>query len=361
MELKEKIIGGIQQIGIGVTDLYEAWKWYAKHFGMDIKAFEDDTIAELMLPYTGGQPQKRHAALALNLQGGGGFEIWQYTSRTPQICKKQIKIGDLGIFSAKLKSVNIFKAFEYFKNINASISNEVKKNPSGQYTFFVKDPFGNIFEICEFGEIFKNEKKYTGGIYGVIIGVLDIEKALLLYRDILGYDKILYDVTGTFDDIKVIPGGEEIIRRVCLTHSKPRYGSFSKLYGTSCIELVKCVNRNPEKIYEGRFWGDPGFIHLCYDIQGMDFLKKECNEKGFQFTVNSDIKHNIENSFDMGEASGHFSYVEDNGGTLIEFVEVHKLPIIKSLGIGINMRKRNPYKPFPSWVLKLMSVNRVKF
>ena len=89
------VISGIQQIGIGVPDVQEAWKWYREHFGMDIRIFEDKTVAELMLPYTGGEPRKRHAALALNLQGGGGFEIWQYSERTPQAPAFDIKIGDL--------------------------------------------------------------------------------------------------------------------------------------------------------------------------------------------------------------------------------------------------------------------------
>ena len=81
--MKEKIISGIQQIGIGVPNMKEAWKWYKEKFGFDIRVFEEAAIAKYMLPYTGGQPQKRHAALALNLQGGGGFEIWQYVDRTP--------------------------------------------------------------------------------------------------------------------------------------------------------------------------------------------------------------------------------------------------------------------------------------
>ncbi len=88
-DLKEKIISGIQQIGIGVGNLREAWNWYRENFGMDIRVFEEDAVAELMLPYTGGQPQARHAALALNLQGGGGFEIWQYTKRIPVPPKNQ--------------------------------------------------------------------------------------------------------------------------------------------------------------------------------------------------------------------------------------------------------------------------------
>jgi hypothetical protein len=76
-------IGGIQQIGIGVNNLHKAWSWYNRMFGMDCRIFEDETEANLMLPYTGGKAQKRHAILALNLQGGSGFEVWQYSGREP--------------------------------------------------------------------------------------------------------------------------------------------------------------------------------------------------------------------------------------------------------------------------------------
>ena len=94
-------ISGIQQIGIGVSHVHEAFKWYREHFGMDIPMFEEAAVAGLMLPYTGGQPQARHAILALNLQGGGGMEIWQYTGRTPVPPAFQPQIGDLGIGIAR--------------------------------------------------------------------------------------------------------------------------------------------------------------------------------------------------------------------------------------------------------------------
>jgi len=97
-------IAGIQQIGIGVENLYEAWKYYIDLFHMDIRILEDDTVAELMLPYTGGKPQKRHAAIAINMQGGGGFEIWQYSERKPQPIGFEIQTGDLGVFAAKIKA-----------------------------------------------------------------------------------------------------------------------------------------------------------------------------------------------------------------------------------------------------------------
>ncbi len=87
-----KIIG-IQQIGIGVVNLEEAWNWYIDRFGMDCRIFEEEAEAKLMLPYTGNQPRKRHAVLAVNLQGGSGFEIWQYKGREPLMKKEEIYWG----------------------------------------------------------------------------------------------------------------------------------------------------------------------------------------------------------------------------------------------------------------------------
>src|SRR4030042_5041791 len=121
-ELREKIISGIQQIGIGVTNLREAWKWYHEQFGIDVRIFEEKATAELMLPYTGGQPQERHAALALNMQGGGGFEIWQYTQRVPVFPEFRIHLGDLGINAAKIKSKDVGATHENFQSKKLNIS-----------------------------------------------------------------------------------------------------------------------------------------------------------------------------------------------------------------------------------------------
>src|ERR1039458_7534458 len=108
----KKIISGIQQIGIGVKDVKEAFSWYRKNFGMDIPVFEEAAEANLMLPYTGGMPQKRHAILALNMKGGGGFEIWQYTSRIPRAAHFETRLGDYGLFCARIKTKDIQAAFE---------------------------------------------------------------------------------------------------------------------------------------------------------------------------------------------------------------------------------------------------------
>jgi hypothetical protein len=90
-----KIISGIQQMGVGVPNFKEAFNWYIKNFHMNIKVFEEEAVAELMLPHTDGETRKRIAALAINMEGGGGFEIWQHTGKTPAMKENSLRLGDL--------------------------------------------------------------------------------------------------------------------------------------------------------------------------------------------------------------------------------------------------------------------------
>jgi len=352
--MSERNISGIQQIGVGVSNLKEAWKWYRQNFGMDIKIFEEEAIAELMLPHTEGKTRKRHAVLAFNMHGGGGFEVWQHTERTPMAAIYNIEIGDLGIFAGKMKTKDIHKSFQFFKEKNLEILTEISKDPAGQLHFFMKDPYNNVFQFVEEKSYFRKDKSFNGGTYGAIIGVTNIDKSLVVYKDILGYDEVLYDGIDVFTDLSGLAGGKNKFRRVILKHSKPRLGSFSPMLGPTQIELMQVHDKQPRQIFEGRIWGDLGFIHLCFDITGMNNLRSYCESKGFPFTVDS------ANSFDMGEAAGHFSYIADPDGTLIEFVETHKIPVIKKLGWYINLQKRNPLKPLPNFILKSLRFNRIK-
>lgn len=355
------IISGIQQIGIGVENFAEAWRYYIEVFNMDIRILEDDKVAELMLPYTGGKPQKRRAAIALNLQGGGGFEIWQYSDRKPKPADFEIQAGDLGVFAAKIKSKDVEKTYELFsKKPNINLLGKPEISIDGNKTFFMKDPYGNIFQIVHDTTIYRNEGRLTGGIVGAMIGVTDIEKAMPIYRDILGYDIVIVDETGTFNDIKVLPSGEGQFRRRILSHSKPRQGCFSELFGKSYIELVQPLERAPRKIYEGRFWGDPGFIQICFDVRNTDVLRKKCEEMGYPFTVDSSQSFKEGESFDMGEAAGQFAYIEDPDGTLIELVEAHKIPLLKKLNLYLDLRKRDPRKPLSKKMLGMLRFMKVK-
>jgi catechol 2,3-dioxygenase-like lactoylglutathione lyase family enzyme len=350
----QTIISGIQQMGIGVSDVREAWNWYIKYFGMDILIFDDTNVAEIMLPHTAGKPREKHAVLAINMHGGGGFEIWQHKGKTPEKPVFEIAAGDLGIYIAKLKCLDIPKAYDFFKSNNLNLLGEISKNPVGNDHFFIRDPFGNIFEIVKEDNYFKKESSVNGGVFGCNIGVSDIEKARLVYSDILGFDEVVYDKTGIFEDLYCLPGGKSQFRRMLLKQSKARRGGFSRLLGPGEIELIQVLDRKPQQIFKDRIWGDLGYIHLCFDIYGMDSLREECREKGFPFTVDSS------SNFEMGDAAGHFSYIADPDGTLIEFVETHKVPVLKKIGWYLNMKNRNHEKALPNWMLRTLSFNRKK-
>lgn len=351
--MRSNIIG-IQQVGVGIPDVNKAWKFYRKNFGMDIPIFQESAEAKLMTPYTGGKVHSRSAVLAINLQGGSGLEIWQFTSRTPEAPKFKIQLGDLGILSVTIKCRNIDETYAFFKERELNLLGEVQRDPAGKPHFFLKDKFDNIFQVVEGDDWFRKGKHLTGGACGVQIGVSSIEKSMKFYSELLGYDKVIYDKTAAFGDISMLPGGTQKIRRVLLKKTVENIGTFSKLLGSSQIELIQTLEREPRKIFEGRYWGDLGFIHLCFDVRQMKELEKSFAQHGHPFTVDSS------SVFDMGEAAGHFSYIEDPDGTLIEFVETYRIPILKKIGWYLNVAKRNPKKSLPNWMLNTLSLTRVK-
>ncbi len=351
--MEKKNISGIQQVGIGVHDVKAAWKWYRKVFGMDINVFEDTAVAKLMKHYTNGTECERYAALALNMEGGGGFEIWQHTGFKSKAPVFNVNLGDTGIFITKMKCKDVELAYDYHKEMNCELLSEVILDPLGSPHYYMKDPYNNIFEVIYDGYVYKKQKSVTGGVAGVVIGVSDIDKALEVYSDILEYDQVLYDETQCFADYEGLPGGTEIYRRVLLKH-KPREGAFSRILGPTQIELVQTISRKPDYIFRDRIWGELGYIHLCFDVAGMDLLEQEAADKGYPFTVNS------ADSFDMGVAAGHFAYLSDPDNTPIEFVETHKLPIIEKLGWYMNLKGRNPQKNLPNWMINTLAWGRIK-
>jgi catechol 2,3-dioxygenase-like lactoylglutathione lyase family enzyme len=343
-------ISGIQQIGIGCQNSPETFKWLRKTFGINVQIFDDEAQAPLMTPYTGGEVHSRRAILAMNMNGGGGAEIWQFTSRTPSP-SPTVQWGDLGINAVKMKASVVYKSYEKINKIHPIAKPEL--DPAGNEVFWVKDEAGNNYQVVKDDSWFKNEIEMQGGICGALIGVSNIDISIAFYQNGLGVNQIAYDVTGKFNDL-----GEEnkdkTYRRALLTFKNPETAPFSKLLGDIQIELIQCIDRVPIELFENRYWGDLGFIHLCFDVPNMERLKKNLEKFKYPFTVDSG------DTFDMGESGGRFAYVEDPDGTLIEMVETHKVPIMKKYGWYLNLKKRGQDKPLPNWMVSLMGLNKIK-
>ena len=352
--MDDVIFGGIQQLGVGIPDVEAAFEWYRATFGTDLPVFREAAPAPFMTPYTGGEVQSRDATLAINLAGGGGFEIWQYTSRTPQPAPREIGIGDYGILAGRIKTRGVAQAYRRLQEQGVSVLGGISRDPQGRERVTIRDPWGNHFQLVECVSWFGKPRMQTGGVEGALIGVSDMAASLDYYATVLGYDRKIYDESGTFDDLASLPGGNNPVRRALLERSEPSGGPFSELFGPTRIELVQRDGHTGMRAFDGRFWGDLGFIHLCFDIRGMDALKERCAAAAAPFTVDSG------SSFDMGEAGGRFAYIEDPDGTLIEFVETHKVPILKKLNWYLDLEKRPAAKPLPRWMVRAMGMGRVR-
>ena len=345
-------ITGIQQIGIGVKNLQESTLFYKDIFGLDVLIFDDTSDAHLMTQYTGGKVYNRQAVLTMNLAGGGGFEVWQYNNREPQESKHTIKYGDLGIYAAKIKCRDINEAYSFLAKKSNLIISALQNDPIKNRHFWVKDYFGNCFNVVQGYEWFKNSLAPTGAVTGAVIGVSNMEKSILFYSKFLGITEIVYDVNGIYSNNDLFRNIN--CRRVLLRKKVTGNGAFNKLLGTVEIELVQSFEGDSNKIFKDRFWGDCGFIHLCFDVLNMDGLIKHAASLAIKINVDS------QESFAMANASGRFCYTEDPDGTLIELVETHKIPIFKKLGLYLNLKKRNQQKPLPDWIINLLSLSKVK-
>ena len=341
------LITGIQQIGIGVQDAHDAKMIYRDLFRMDALIFDDKSPATLMTGYTGDVLHHRHAILSMNLSGGGGFEIWQFTSRNPTQ-NINLLFGDLGIFGAKIKCQDLNLAHKFYKQISTVSISQIFDN-----YFWVKDKYGNHFQLVQSDDFFHSNNHICGGVTGAIICVSEMDTAISFYQNFLGLNEIVSDREITGDSF-ISQQEENRFRSVIIRKSKSKEGAFSKLLGGIQLELIQPLNRTPSKIFKDRYWGDCGFIHLCFDVLNMDILKNKAESMGYKFTVDS------KDSYAMDTSAGRFCYVEDPDGTLIELVETHKIPVFKKLGWHIDLKKRKNDSPLPDWMIKMLGLNKVK-
>ncbi|MCC6599794.1 MAG: VOC family protein [Crocinitomicaceae bacterium] len=347
-------INGLQHIGVAVSDMELSLKFYRKFFGLDIPFFDAVASAPLMQVYTRGETIVKRASMIMNLQGGCAIEVIRPTSFEPCKPSFDIALGDLGILITQIKCRDIFKSYEYCKEQNAPCLSEMQKNPSGRDTFFISDPDGNRFQYLQGKDWYSNTGHHSGGVEGCSVGVTDIEQSFGLYKNILGFDQIVYDVTGKFDEWSSLHGGEGRFRRVLLSQSRPVGGGFARVTGKTFIELIQALDRKPRYIFQDRIWADTGFAHIGFDVKGMNVLGKELANSGFAFRCDS------RDALDMGTTKVHCTYIDDYDKTPIEMIEVYKVPIIEKWGIYLNVEKRDPLRPLPDFMLKALRFSRIR-
>ena len=246
-------VNGIQHLGIGTADLVGSWKWYIRKFGLDIPMFDSVAEAPLMDIYTNNQTVNKRAAMVFNLQGGTAMEIVELRSSKPKNPDFEVKIGDLGIFAGKVKvPKNSFdEAAMRLIDEGDGILGKVHVLQNGSKVLNLVDPNNLFFQVIEGDEFFTKGPHKTGGICGCLIGCSDIEVSKEFYAA-LGYGEIVFEEEGHFEDFKDYPGGDGKFKRCLLTQKGPVLGGFSKILGSTYLELVQAIDREPQKIYQDR-------------------------------------------------------------------------------------------------------------
>lgn len=264
--------------------------------------------------------------------------------------KNEFITGTPGINAVKIKVRCTDTAYDYLKRCKDNVITDIQFDFDNKRFFEVRDRYGNYFQVIEGFDWFQKNKHCTGGVTGAVIGVTDMEKSMAFYQLLLGDAGLVYDILETCQ----INGASISRRRVLLRKTMSATGAFTRLLGSTDIELVQLIGESTEHLFRNRYWGDCGFIHICFDVLNMDLLKMMMKEKGYDFTVDS------ASGFSMQDAAGRFCYIEDPDGTLIELVQTHKVPVFKKLGWYIHLTKRSSDKPLPNWMVSMLGWNKVK-
>lgn len=344
-------IHGIQHVGVAVADMDRTLPLYRNWFGLNIPFFDGIQAAPLMQVFTNDTVISKRASMVMNLQGGSAMEVIQATSFKPKPLPSDFMLGDLGIFAVHMRTHEPLRALQSFEN--NSLKPVMSKDPLGKQRFVIQDPDQLFYIAREDHQVYAPSGSVLGGVGGLSVGVSDIEKSKHFYA-LLGFDQVLYEGQGVYDDLKGFPGGDQDVQRVILTSSQVSKGPFGAVIGYSLIELICTPLRVGQKIFRGRIWGDVGFVHIGLDVVDMRGLAAQLAQKNIQLQCDSQA------ALSMGKTQVHCAYICDPDGVLIELIEVYKIPLIEKWGIFLNVHGKKAGKALPNWLIRLLRFSRIK-
>jgi catechol 2,3-dioxygenase-like lactoylglutathione lyase family enzyme len=312
------MINGMQHIGIGVRNREESYKFYNNALLLSVPISKHEGHCTGVLPLIKTN-ETRNVIIAMNPYGGAAVEVFQYTSRTPSPVPKHVDFTYNGYLFYGLAVKNIQKQLDKVKKNNGNIitgtTDFTPMKDRGWKTAVFTDPFGITGILVDKGES-KNK-----GIDYVAVGVSNLEQSLTFYNTFLGYDVEIYKYEGECPEWDGILGKGRKIKRVLLERSKKPQGPYKHFLKGGMIELIEVEGNSGKRNFEGRQWGDIGFMELCFDVSDIRGTVKDLTEKGVTIAVPPYTQK-------MGKKTeATFAYIKDPDGSLLEFAELNRLPV----------------------------------
>ncbi len=154
----------------------------------------------------------------------------------------------LGLIGIKIKTRKLTKSYASYRDKNLrGISNILVRPLFHKHFHIVAQDL--LFQIIEDNSnFFAHFERKNAGVYGLIIGVKDIDKSIEFYKKVLGYDKVIIHQKQQFEDFEGIEGGENEYERVVIQQSKASDDVFSKYFGSNQIELIQVIDKEHFKI-----------------------------------------------------------------------------------------------------------------
>ena len=312
------MINGMQHIGIGVRNREESYKFYNDALLFSVPMSKHEGRCTGVVPII-EKDETRNVIISMNPYGGAAIEVFQYTSKTPAPVPKLVDFTYNGYLFYGLAVKNIKKSLDIVKKNNGNIITSATaftpmKDRDWRTAVFT-DPFGIT------GIMVDNGSSKNSGIDYVAIGVSNLEQSITFYNTFLGYDIEIYKYEGECPEWDGLFGKDRKIKRALLQRSTKPQGPFRHFLKGGMIELIEVEGNSGKHNYEGRKWGDIGFMELCFDVSDIKGTVDALAAKGVQIAVPPYTQN-------MGQKTeATFAYIKDPDGSLLEFAEIKSLPV----------------------------------
>jgi catechol 2,3-dioxygenase-like lactoylglutathione lyase family enzyme len=150
------------------------------------------------------------------------------------------------------------------------------------------------------------------GLQHVAIGVSDIDRSLLFYREILGFKNVLLDVTYRDLTMGQVIGRSVGVRIIMLEND----------LGGGAIKLVKLLPHHEDHmghksrlISSGRRWGDAGHLEVAVEVSDVERTYAEFKKKRLEFALSPQHWHIPD------KLGATYFYLRDPDGVLVEVID----------------------------------------
>ncbi|MEW6442229.1 MAG: VOC family protein [bacterium] len=332
----------LQHVGMGVSDARASYGFYRERLGFDLKLVDWQGRSEELVPFIGELAEVR-IIMALNPLKRGAVELVKLVS-TPSH-RNRDRWGDIGYLASGYRATNLAALAREWEKLGIAFEVPVQSirlaDGRRREFAFLRDPDANLVELVDSTPDTPCRPAVTG-LTQVTIGVRNLDRALVFYRDVIGYDKVLYEASGRASAFDPLLRGQVNQREVLLGRSTSLEGPFV-VPGGGTLRLVQALEYEGRDLSEGRPWGDPGFqMESGFEVPNIRSAVEQL--KASKQEIFRPATH-----MNMGSGSrGYFAYVKDPDGNLVEFVEVRRVA-------WLSPRTLSFIWPILPWLVRRMS------